>query len=224
MHSGQQATKGTFMTFRKASLVAAVLAGLLLGQLALAGGTPLWAQYVPGPKFTIVNKSGFPDKQIHVLLIGIPNSEKVAKNFHHILWAHDGFLATFPIIDPGDNTVDIGGKKYADYSTTLDKLSKDGDGNYYFYVPKAVDSSVPSSQYGIGSTRVYLSYQKPVYVQVISATSLAQPNIANTSAPNFNTFFDWYELAVDVDGTSHSNTTKVDFLGMPIEHLVKNAT
>jgi hypothetical protein len=208
---------------RKSWLIAAGLIGLLFGQLALAGGSPIWAEYVQGPKFTITNKSGFPDNQVNVILVGIPNSAKKPHgddDFHRINWN----TKEFPVISTADNTVPIGATSYADYSTTLDKLSQDQDGNRYFYLPKAVDQSIPSSLFGIGSTRIYFSHQKPVYLRVISSNSLAQPNITNTSDPNFATFFDWFELAVDIDGTFHGNTTNVDFTGMPILFEVKNAS
>ena len=124
---------------RKSWSIAACLIGLLFTQLALAGANPLWAQYVPGPKLTIINKSGYPANQIYLVFLAIPYADD--PNYHRILWPHDEFLAAFPPIGPDDNTVTVPGANnnpYADYSTTLDRLSKDANGNHYFYLPQGV--------------------------------------------------------------------------------------
>ena len=98
----------------------------------MAGADPLWAAYVNGPKVTIINNSGYPANQVYLVFLARPYSETNDYDIHRIKWTD----STFPIIDPSDDTVTFGDLAYADYSTTLDRLSQDSDGNHYFYLPQ----------------------------------------------------------------------------------------
>ena len=88
---------------RKSWSLAACLIGLLFTQLALAGANPLWAQYVNGPKLTIINNSGYPANQVYLVFLARPYSESFDYNIHRIKWTD----STFPIIDPDDNSVHL---------------------------------------------------------------------------------------------------------------------
>ena len=205
---------------RKSWSLAACLIGLLFTQLALAGASPLWAQYVPGPKLTIINKSGYPASQINLVFLSLARSDN---KYHHILWPHEEFLPTFPVIDPVDNTKEINGIFYADYSVTLDKLSKDANGNHYFYVPRAENDTVPADKQGIYSGRLWLSFKAPFYPHVASATAYSQPDFNNTTDPNYATALDFYEVAIDPTTFKVTgDTTNVDNVTMPLVHELDN--
>lgn len=201
---------------RKSWLLAACLIGLLFTQLSLAGANPLWAQYVNGPKLTIINKSGYPANQTYLVFLTIARSDD---KYHHILWSQD----TFPVIAAANNTKDINGILYADYSVTLDKLSKDANGNHFFYVPRAENDTVPADKQGIYSGRLWLSFKTPFYTHVTSATAYSQPDFNNTTDPNYATAVDFYEVAIDaITFKVTGDTTNVDNVAMPLVHELKN--
>ena len=107
---------------RKSWSLAACLIGLLFTQLALAEANPLWAASMwNGPKVTIINNSGYPDDQVYLVFLARPYSETFEHNIHRLKWGD----STFPLIDLNDDTVTFGDYRYANYSTTLDKLSND---------------------------------------------------------------------------------------------------
>lgn len=221
---------------RKSWLAAAGLIGLLFTQLALSEGSPLWAQYVPGPKLTIINNSGYPDNEVYLVFLARPYSETDPHNTHRLCWQHDEFLATFPILDPNfDNTVTVPGANsnpYADYSTTLDKLQRDAvTGHRYFYLPQKVDETIPNNKAGFDSGRLWISFKKPVYFHVfIDPTyhwlTYTQPTFANPTDANYTTIYDFFEpqLAVSPDGinTVHADTTNVESVAMPMLYELKN--
>jgi len=196
--------------------VAACLIGLLFAQLTVAGANPLWAAYVNGPKLTIINKSGYSGNQIYLVFLTIARSDDKC---HHILWSQ----GTFPVIDAADNSKDINGIMYADYSVTLDKLSKDANGNHFFYVPKAENDTVLPDKQGIYSGRLWLSFKTPFYTHVTSATAYSQPDFNNPTNPNYTTALDFYEVAIDATTFKVTgDTTNVDNVAMPLVHELKN--
>ena len=102
--------------------------------------------------------------------------------------------------NPGMNNVQIGDRKVADISYTLDEAD-------YVYVPS------------ISSARMYLSYEKPVYITFNQAADgtigFAGPDLNNTSDPNVNTLFEFAEFTID--GKYYwGNTTRVDFFSFPM--------
>jgi beta-galactosidase len=67
--------------------------------------------------------------------------------------------------------------------------------------------------------RIYVSLGAPMYITIEAGNPLgyAGPNPLNTSDPNSNTHYDWYEF--DWGGTSDAifiNTTQVDDFGLPM--------
>lgn len=220
------------MRLRNFSLVLTILGGLLLAQLTLAGANPLWAQYVTGPKLTIINNSGHPASQIHLVFLARPFSETLGYNTHRIKWGDK----TFPIINPADDTVTFGDYNYANYSTTLDKLSRDpATGNYYFFLPKKENSAVPNNKAGFDSGRLWISFKTPCYFRVtnlpppdgVGHLTYAAPALWNASDPNVNTVFDFFEpmLAVSVDGTTctvKADTSNIESVAMPLLYQLYN--
>jgi len=217
---------------RKSWQLAAVLGGLLLTHLALAGAQPLWAEYVPGPKLSIVNNSGRPASQIYLVFLARPYSETLSYNTHRIKWED----ATFPIIDPADDTVTFGDYSYANYSTTLDKLSRDPvTGNHYFFLPKKENAAVPNDKAGFDSGRLWLSFQTPTYFRVynlpppkgVGHLTYASPTFMDPSNPNATTVFDFFEpqLSVTPGGdicTVHADTSNVESIAMPLLYQLYN--
>ena len=216
------------MRGKKFWLPLAILAVGLAAHLALAGAAPAWAQYVNGPKLTIVNKSGYLASQIYLVFLArtrfnLDGSTDTGK-YHRIIWPHEEFLPAFPAIDPGDNTKEINGILYAEYWVTLDKLSKDADGNYFFYVPRAESDIVPPDKQGIYSGRLWLSFQTPFYPHVTDAFTYSQPNFGNSTDPNYATVLDFYEVAIDATTFKVTgDTTNVDNVTMPLVHDLKNS-
>ena len=185
----------------------------------LTGANPLWAQYGTGPKLTIINHSGYAANQVYLAFLAIPYGDD--PNFHHIIWQHDEFLPIFPRIDPIDNTETVEGANnnpYANYSTTLDRLSIDSNGNHYFYIPQGVTTVDNKGCHG----RLWLSFKKPMYFHVDSATGYAQPSISNDGDANFYTVFDFFEPAVTSDDAVHADTTNVDMVAMSMLYELKN--
>lgn len=69
------------------------------------------------------------------------------------------------------------------------------------------------------SARAYISLGNPLYVQVNgdpngNVTGYAGPNPQNTTDPNINTHFDWYEF--NNNNGIFINTTQVDEFGLPL--------
>ena len=221
---------------RKSSLVAAGLIGLLFGQLALAGAASCRPDIFPGPKLTIINNSGYPDHEVYLVFIGRPYSETDPHHTHHLVWQHDEFLPTFPVMDPVyDNTVTVPGANsnpYADYSTTLDRLPRDPvTGHSFFHLPQKVDETVPNDKAGFDSGRLWISFKKPVYFHVFIDPkyhwlTYTQPDFTNPTDANYTTIYDFFEpqLAVSPDGinTVHADTTNVDSIAMPLLYELKN--
>ncbi len=229
------------MRLRKFALLLTPLAGLLLGSLLLAGAHPLWAQYVQGPKLTIINHSGYPDNQVYLVFWAIPYSETdLNNNFHRLDWGTSP--RTFPLMDyTQDNKTtvkDANNNPYADYSITLDKLDQDSAGGRYFYLPKKVDATVPEDKSGFKVGRLWISFKTPVYTHVWLNTSVTpnhldhtQPDYTNSTDANYNTVFDFFEPAIDpidapnnLHGATWGDTTQVDAVAIPLLYELKNGS
>lgn len=100
----------------------------------------------------------------------------------------------------GMNNVKIGDRTVADVSYTLAEAD-------HVYVPS------------ISSARMYLSYEKPIYVTFNQAADgtigFAGPDLNNATDPNVNTYFEFAEFTID--GKNYwGNTTRVDFFSFPM--------
>ena len=100
----------------------------------------------------------------------------------------------------GMNNVTINGRNVANVCYTLADAS-------YVYVPS------------IKSGRMYLSYEKPIYLTFNQAADgtigFAGPDLNNTSDPNADTLFEFAEFTID--GKYYwGNTTRVDYFSFPM--------
>ncbi|MBM4285183.1 MAG: hypothetical protein FJ128_08030 [Deltaproteobacteria bacterium] len=181
-----------------------LLLGLLSASLTV---NLLWAhqglanEALSPPKITIINHSGYPDTNIYLIVTG-----RVGANYHHLDWA----TGEFPECSADDNTVPVAGQSdlYADYFTTLSSI-KQPDGTYSF----------PIHQMEGG--RVWLSFDKPVYLHINSATAIREPSTDTTADPNYQTRFDKLEITYNALGVT-TNTTCVDFFCMPLVFELKD--
>ena len=103
-------------------------------------------------------------------------------------------------VDLSMNNVTIGDRQVADVSYTLAEAS-------YVYVPS------------IKSGRMYLSYEKPIYLTFNQAADgrigFAGPDLNNPTDPNSDTLFEFAEFTID--GKYYwGNTTRVDFFSFPV--------
>lgn len=98
------------------------------------------------------------------------------------------------------NTLTVSGRKVADISYTLEEAD-------YVYVPS------------ISSGRMYVSYEKPVYITFNKAADgsigYAGPDLNNSSDPNIDTLYEFAEFTID-GKYFWGNTTRVDFFCFPM--------
>ena len=100
----------------------------------------------------------------------------------------------------GMNNVKVGDRMVADVCYTLEEAD-------HVYVPS------------IKSGRMYLSYEKPIYITFNQASDgtigFAGPDLNNASDPNANTLFEFAEFTID--GKYYwGNTTRVDYFSFPM--------
>ena len=100
----------------------------------------------------------------------------------------------------GMNNVKVGDRMVADVCYTLEEAD-------HVYVPS------------IKSGRMYLSYEKPIYINFNQAADgtigFAGPDLNNASDPNANTLFEFAEFTID--GKNYwGNTTRVDYFSFPM--------
>lgn len=103
-------------------------------------------------------------------------------------------------VNTGMNNITIGNRQVADVSYTLAEAS-------YVYVPT------------IRSGRMYLSYEKPIYLTFNQAADgtigFAGPDVNNDTDPNAGTLFEFAEFTIE--GKYYwGNTTRVDFFSFPV--------
>ncbi len=91
-------------------------------------------------------------------------------------------------------------------------LTKNGQNypNYSFTLAQSKLLKLPQMYSG----RIYISLGEPVYIPIIG-NGYAGPNPQNTSDPNINVHFDWYEFTYNANGV-FINTTQVDEFGLPL--------
>ncbi|MBU4356751.1 MAG: hypothetical protein KJ822_15645 [Proteobacteria bacterium] len=181
------------------SLLLAILAGLLINHPALAN------------KLTLVNNSGYADKEIYLIVWGKSYTGDLTIPHHLNLLKGDDF----PACDPSDNTVTVykdDGTHYSDgycnYWFTLDQIKK-ADGSYWFEFPR------------INSGRLYITFHKPVYLHInqdqpTDPILMREPDLNNPDDPSYKTMFDKFEFTYDTAGL-HANTTCVDYFCLPLK-------
>lgn len=104
---------------------------------------------------------------------------------------------------------------YAKYWITLAELMKKS------YFDPTNGLAIPTPIY---SGRLYVSFSDPVYIQIVlsetKVVSPAEPDEGNETDPNFMTIWDKFEFTANTDDVLFSNTTAVDFVGIPMAYSV----
>jgi len=97
-------------------------------------------------------------------------------------------------------------------------LTKGGQNysNYFFTLAQSKLLKIPM----MGSGRVFVSTGSPLYLKIIDDgkgnVGYAGPNVLNTSDPNIDVNFEWYEFSYGASGL-WINTTQVDQFGFPLD-------
>jgi len=96
-------------------------------------------------------------------------------------------------------------------------LSKGGQNyaNYFFTLAQAKLLKLPKMDSG----RIFVSMGSPMYIKILTDINgnvgFAGPNPQNTSDPNIDVYYDWYEFTYNNVGL-WINTTQVDQFGFPL--------
>jgi len=138
------------------------------------------------------------DNQIYIEILGSNVSTGT------LSWVnYDGTVTAASVADNTAANAITGpnGQTYPNYSFTL------AQANHLLKLPP------------LNGGRIYVSLGAPMYITVVAGNPLgyAGPNPLNTSDPNSNTHYDWYEF--DWGGTRDAifiNTTQVDDFGLPM--------
>ena len=138
------------------------------------------------------------DNQIYIEILGSNVSTGA------LSWVnYDGTVTAASVADNTAANAITGpnGQTYPNYSFTL------AQANHLLKLPP------------LNGGRIYVSLGAPMYITVVAGNPLgyAGPNPLNTSDPNSNTHYDWYEF--DWGGTRDAifiNTTQVDDFGLPM--------
>lgn len=164
---------------------------------------PVWAAPT-STKITIYNQSGYSDTEIFLVVYG------KTPGFRHL----DLLTGTLIPCSITDNTLTLYRRdgseypvKYCQYWVTLAQIKKP-DGTYSFTCPPIV------------SARLFLSFQKPVYLHINEGPAVAEPSTDNPDNPTYETLWDKFEWTLDGAGL-HANTTPIDFFAMPLQFSMK---
>jgi hypothetical protein len=210
--------KENFMRRLAIFLVLALLSGFLLNVPVFAAPSAI--------RLIIHNNSGYPDNQVYLVFYAQAYSDG-GGTVRRLDWQ----TGNFTIISASDNSpYDINGtpfsqygavpNTYANYSTTLSTLPRDANGYRYFNLP-----TITFSPAGFSSGRLYISFQRPIYLNITNAQSYTQPGYSLTSQDVnaiLQTQFDFFEPAVDTDFKVWADTTNVDAIGMPLLYELKS--
>ena len=135
------------------------------------------------------------DRQIYVTVLGIGGSGR---------WSYlrpDGTMA------PLDHTM----------ASAPGHLEKDGHAypNMSFTLARASTVMLPATIVG---ARIYISMGSPMFLAVnADDNGWAGPNLLDPSDPNYDVYFDWYELTYKYGVIPFGgNTTQVDMFGLPL--------
>ena len=137
-------------------------------------------------------------------------------------WGDGQIYVEVLAIDPSNNTfswVQPNGTKTpisAADNNASNHLTYDGTNypNYAFTLAQSKELLLPQMYSG----RIYISYGSPMYMTSIGSgtgAGYAGPNAQNTSDPNNNTHYDWYEFTYNSSGV-FINTTQVNQFGLPL--------
>lgn len=137
-------------------------------------------------------------------------------------WSNGQIYVEVLGIDPNNNTfswVNYNGTKTPISSAdnnAANHLTYNGVNypNYAFTLAQSTLLLLPQTYSG----RIYISYGSPMYMTTNgSGTSAgyAGPNPQNSSDPNNNTHYDWYEYTYNTSGI-YINTTQVNQFGLPL--------
>jgi hypothetical protein len=148
--------------------------------------------YLP---FVLVNRSGFPDNQIYVLVTG--KQEGTSPELQSFMRISSDGTGTLITATPGDNATN--------YSYLLSDLPADSSG-HVFYMPKGTDSGV-----------VWFSIKNKLNMPVNAPNNIVQPNFTSPADPNYYTNFDIFEMTYISTGTNISgDATAVSFFSIPL--------
>ena len=186
-----------------------VLLSLSLSCVAQANPSPQTAKRsaTAHPNYTIYpgfvgvdlnnNTNGaYTNDQIYVTVVGIDPATGV---FAHV--SADGTVTDMTVAD----------------NTASGHLNKNGTGypNYSFTLSQSTLLKLPQ----LSSGRAFISLGEPVYLEVVQggdgSIGYAGPNPQNTSDPNNDVHYDWYEFTYNASGI-YINTTQVDQFGLPL--------
>ncbi|ADV84304.1 beta-1,3-glucanase family protein [Terriglobus saanensis] len=141
-------------------------------------------------------KGAWPDDQIYVTVIGL-----------------DPQTGVFATVKPDGTITDV---SVAD-NDAAGHLTKNKNNypNYAFTLAQSKLLKLPK----MSSGRVFISMGEPVYLKILQDAKgnigYAGPNPQNTTDPNENVPFDWYEFTYNNTGL-FINTTQVDEFGLPL--------
>ena len=162
--------------------------------------------------------TGYKPSEIYLVIQGLIGSGDGP--YAHFDWT-TGQLKKMAI---ADNTVKVpvlGGDptiKYAKYWITLEELLTKS----YYDQTNGLQIPIP-----IYSGRLYISFSTPVYLNVVTnnkgVISPAEPDEGNPVDPNFHTIFDKFEFTSNTDNVLFSNTTAVDFVGIPMAYSINGS-
>lgn len=164
---------------------------------------------------------GYANEDVYIAIqaqlnVAPEGSENPDLKYHWFNWA----TASWKPMSTGDNTVSLGllgqdpSKKYADYGKNLKGIADLG-------ILKNGQIQLPVPFFG---GRAYLSFRKPIYLHINDGPSPAEPADDNPTDPNYTTVFDKFEFAVGNDDVLFSNTTAVDFVGIPLVYTLTKGT
>ena len=142
------------------------------------------------------------NNQVYVMILGQATPGQ---------WSYlrsDGTLVHINHLDASaPNHLTKNGVNYANMSFTLDQTST---------------ITMPTHLEG---ARMYLSLGSPMYIPIAPDDSgWGGPNLGNSSDPNADVYFDWYEFAYQYGVTPFGgNTTQVDMFGFPMTARLQQA-
>jgi beta-galactosidase len=88
--------------------------------------------------------------------------------------------------------------------------------NYAFTLAQSHQLTLPP----LTSGRIYISEGSPLYMSIVAGANgsngYAGPNPLNTTDPNINVHYDWYEFTYGASGGIFINTTQVNQFGLPL--------
>ncbi len=142
------------------------------------------------------------DSQVYVLILG----QAVAGQWSYL--KSDGTLTHINHLD----------------ANAPDHLTKNGVNyaNMSFTLAQASTVTVPTHLEG---ARMYVSLGSPMYIPIAPDDSgWGGPNLSNSSDPNANVYFDWYEFSYQYGVKPFGgNTTQVDMFGFPMTARLEQA-